>query len=63
MAADFGVGAVCIESDGLDTTFADLAAPPIATGYSYLIRVHNDCPAEQMGFDPSGHPRTGPGCP
>jgi len=58
-------GAVCLESDGLDTAAVDSDLPGAGSLFFYLVGAENDCgPAgRNLGSDSAGAPRTAPDCP
>lgn len=64
-ADDFGAGATCLVSDGLEATAADAATPPEGSAYFYLARGRNRCPSEEgpLGAWWDGTPRAGRACP
>lgn len=64
-ASDFGVVAVCLESDdALDTLAMDLEVPLSGAPFFYLVRSENDCPGDgSLGIDSAGTPRAGRACP
>jgi hypothetical protein len=63
--ADFVTGAVCIASDTMTETAADISSPLRGEAFFYLVRAENDCPGGQgsLGTDSSGTPRPGRSCP
>src|SRR5262249_8197704 len=62
---DFVNGAVCVESDGTDTTSLDGDLPPAGSAAAYLVRCKNDCPQGDgsLGADSNNVPRVGRTCP
>ena len=62
--SDFDAPAICVDSDGSDTTSDDLDTPSSGAAFHYLIRVENACPGPgSMGTDSEGVPRSGRSCP
>ncbi len=62
-ASDFGVVAVCLESDdALDTLAMDLEVPLSGAPFFYLVRSENDGPGDgSLGIDSAGMQRVGRG--
>jgi hypothetical protein len=66
VAADFVLGAVCLESgDGPDVSALDAESPAPGEVFYYLVRGRNACPAGvgTLGFDSNGVERPGRNCP
>jgi hypothetical protein len=60
---DFVTAAVCVETDGSDTSSVDGAVPPPGTAFYYLARAGNACGEGSLGSGSSGLPRQGLACP
>jgi hypothetical protein len=63
--SDFVTDAVCVETDGTDTTSLDPDTTPEGSIFAYLVRAKNDCPLGQgsLGTASGNTPRTGRTCP
>jgi hypothetical protein len=62
-ASDFTTGAVCVETDGTDTTSIDGATPAAGVVYFYLPRAKNDCGLGSSGADSGDLARAMRECP
>jgi len=66
VAADFGAGAACVESDLPSTNAVDLTTPGSGAAFFYLVRAESRCLVGgqgPLGWASDGTPRTGRSCP
>ncbi len=63
--SNFETDAVCVETDGSDTTSIDTDSPDVGSSFYYLTRAENTCPLGQgsLGTDSNGMERNGLNCP
>jgi len=54
VSSDFGASALCLESDGGDTSAADASTPAAGAVQYYLVRPENSCGVGSMGAGRSG---------
>ena len=65
LPSNFNGPAICLETDGPDTTTDDGPTPGSGGAFHYLIRAVNSCPGSvgTLGTDSNGTERTGIDCP
>ena len=61
--SDFVTGAICLETDGIDTSSIESATPAPGQVFYYLIRAENSCGDGSLGTNSGGSERTARICP